>query len=123
MRSSSPWMCGSTGTGAPVGSEERVDAGLGAADEQLLDLAGAFVERHHAGVPEVLLGRMLVDVPRAAVDLDRVVRGAYGGLGREELRLRGGYAEGLTTVDQVGTAPHQQARGVGVHGHVGDQLL
>src|SRR4051812_1525100 len=47
--------------------QERAHTGLGATDEQLLDLAGAFVERHHPRVPQVLLHRVLVDVAVAAV--------------------------------------------------------
>src|SRR6476659_2044768 len=88
--------------GWAVGSDEGVDAGLGAADQQLLDLAGAFVEGHHAGVAEVLRAAVLLDVAGAAVDLDAVVGGPHGGLGGEELGLGRGGAEGLATVDEVG---------------------
>src|SRR6478736_2525363 len=57
-----------------------------AADDQLLDLAGAFVERHHPGVAQQLADRVLVDVAVAAEDLEGVVGCADGGLGGEELR-------------------------------------
>ena len=57
----------------------------GAADDQLLDLRGALVERRHAHVAEVALDRVVVDVARAAVDLDRLVRAPHRGLGREVL--------------------------------------
>ena len=48
--------------------------GHGAADDQLLDLGRALVERRHAGVAQVALDRVVVDVARAAVHLDRRVR-------------------------------------------------
>src|SRR5437588_1093903 len=54
---------------------ERVLAREGAADDELLDLAGPLVQRGHAGVPQVLPHRVLVDVAVAAVHLDRGVRG------------------------------------------------
>ena len=38
-------------------SAEGADARLGAADDELLDLGRAFVERHHPCVPEVLRDR------------------------------------------------------------------
>ena len=45
----------------------------GAADDQLLDLRGALVERRHARVAQVALDRVVVDVAGAAVHLDRDV--------------------------------------------------
>ena len=56
-----------------------------AADDQLLDLRGALVERRHAHVAEEALDREVVDVARAAVDLDRVVGAPDRRLGREVL--------------------------------------
>ncbi len=55
------------------GSDEGVDAGLGAADEKVLDLAGVLVEGHHTGVAHVFLDGVLIDVPVAAEGLDRQV--------------------------------------------------
>ncbi len=68
---------------------ERVDAGHRAADDQLLDLRGALVERRDAHVAEALLDGMVVDVARAAVDLDRGVRALHRRLGGVELGDRG----------------------------------
>src|SRR5262245_58947597 len=69
-------------------SEECADAGFRAADEQFLDLAGALVERHDAGITQVLLHRILVDVAVAAEDLDGVVGRPDRCLAGEVLGLR-----------------------------------
>ena len=66
----------------PLGGSHRVDPGRGAADDQLLDLRRALVEGGHAGVAQVALDRIVVDVARAAVDLDRQVRALDRRLGR-----------------------------------------
>ena len=68
---------------------ERVDPGQRAADDQLLDLRGPLVQRGHAHVAEVALDRMVVDVARAAVDLDRGVGAADRRLGGVQLGDRG----------------------------------
>ena len=65
--------------------DDRVDAGRRAADDQLLDLRRALVERRHADVAEVALDRVVVDVARAAVHLDRGVRALHRRLGRVQL--------------------------------------
>ena len=52
---------------------QRVDAGLRAPDDQLLDLRRALVQRRDAHVAEVALDGVVVDVARAAVHLDRLV--------------------------------------------------
>src|SRR2546421_4709951 len=67
---------------------ERALAGQRAPDQQLLDLARAFVQRRDARVAEVLLHRELVDVAVAAVYLYRGIRRAYGHFARVVLRLR-----------------------------------
>src|SRR4051794_21336067 len=51
----------------------RVDPGRGPPDDQLLDLRGPFVKRGDAGVTQVALHRVVVDVAGAAVHLDRHV--------------------------------------------------
>jgi hypothetical protein len=68
-------------------SEEGADAGLGAPDEELLDLGGAFVERHDAGVTHVLLDRVLINVAIPTEGLDGKVCRPDRGLGREVLGL------------------------------------
>ena len=68
---------------------QRVDPGRGAADDQLLDLRGALVQRGDAGVAQVALDRVVVDVAGAAVDLDRQVRALDRGLRGKELGARG----------------------------------
>ena len=75
-------------TGSARG-RHRVDPGRVAADDQLLDLRGALVEGRDAGVAQVALDRVVVDVAGAAVDLDREVRALDRRLGRVELRDRG----------------------------------
>src|SRR5690606_24329970 len=62
-------------------SDEGADAGERAADDEFLDLAGALVQGGDTGVPQVLAGRVLVDVAVAAEDLHGVVGGAHGRLG------------------------------------------
>src|SRR6478736_4530769 len=67
------------------GGDERVDPGHRAPDDQLLDLRGPLVEGRHARIAEVALDGMVVDVARAAVDLDGEVRALQRGLGRVQL--------------------------------------
>src|SRR3954453_22002815 len=59
----------------------RVDPSRVAADDQLLDLRGALVQGRDAGVAQVALDRVVVDVARAPVDLDRQVGGLNRRLG------------------------------------------
>ena len=54
--------------------DKSVDSRQRPADDQLLDLGGALVERRHRDVPEIALDRVVVNVAGAAVDLDRGVR-------------------------------------------------
>src|ERR671938_310549 len=63
-------------------THEGVGTGERSPDDQLLDLARAFVERRHARVAEVLADRVLVYIAVAAVDLDGGVRGTDGRLAR-----------------------------------------
>src|SRR3954452_21861271 len=67
---------------------ERVLARERASDDELVDLAGALVQRGDPGVPQVLPDGGLVHVAVPAVDLDRGVRGPDGDLAREVLRHR-----------------------------------
>ncbi len=90
---------------------ERVEPGLGAPDDQLLDLRRALVERRHAHVAVVALDRVVVDVARAAVDLDREVRAVLRRLGRVELgdRRLGGRRAALV-LEEAGAVDEHAAR-------------
>src|SRR3954469_13831612 len=101
----------------------RVLARRGAADDQLLDLRGALVEGGDAGVAQVALDWVVVDVAGAAVDLDRQVRALDRRLGRVELRHRGlGRVRLLFVLQQAGTEDQHPA-GVTPEDHFGDHLL
>src|SRR4051794_26911663 len=101
----------------------RVLAGGGPADDQLLDLRGPLVQRGDAGVPQVALDRVVVDVAGAAMDLDRQVRALDRRLGRVELRDRGlGRVRLLFVLQQAG-AEDQHPAGVTLEDHFGDHLL
>src|SRR3954468_24473274 len=115
-----PSACGSS---ASATSDHRVLARHRAADDQLLDLRRSLVQRCHTSVAEVTLDGVVVDVAGAAVDLDREVRVADGGLGGEQLRNRRLGGTGPPGVLQPAGAPHEGTRGLGVDGHVGDHLL
>ena len=111
------------GPAATATRRQRVEPGLGAPDDQLLDLRGALVERGHPHVAVVALDRVVVDVARPAVDLDREVRAVLRRLGRVELRDRrlGGRRAALV-LEEAG-AVDEHPRGVGLHAHVGDHRL
>src|ERR1700738_4747106 len=66
---------------------EGVDTGERAADDEFLDLTGAFVQRHHPGVPQVFADRIFVDIAIAAVDLNGGVGAPDGDLAGEQLGL------------------------------------
>src|ERR1700674_3392338 len=67
------------------GGHERVDPRHRPSDDQLLDLRGPLVEGGDAHVSEVALDRVVVDVPSAAMNLDRRVRALHRRLGRMQL--------------------------------------
>ena len=94
-----------------------------AADDQLLDLRGALVEGGDAGVAQVALDRVVVDVAGAAVDLDRQVRALDRRLGRVELGDRGLHRVRLAFVLEHAGAVDQHPAGVALEDHVGDHLL
>ena len=71
----------------------------------------------------VALDRVVVDVARAAVDLDRRVRAADRRLGGVQLGDRGLGRVRLAGVLQVAGAPHEHPSGVGLDRHVGDHRL
>ncbi len=68
-----PWVSVRTRSAIRRRGSQRVDPRRVAADDQLLDLRGALVQRGDPGVAQVALDRVVVDVARAAVDLDRGV--------------------------------------------------
>src|SRR3954453_20537474 len=104
-------------------SGESGHAGESAADEQLLDLRRALVERGHPGVAEQLADDKLVDVAVATVHLDGVVGRADADLGGVVLRLRRGKRVLLAAHLEVGHAPGNQPSCLGLGRRVGDQLL
>src|SRR5438552_4491129 len=57
-------------------------------DDELLDLARAFVQRCHARITKILADRIFVHVAVTAVNLHRGLRGAHGGLAGVVLRDR-----------------------------------
>src|SRR4051794_4122815 len=114
-----PTTRGATG----LRGDERVQAGLGAPDDELLDLGGALVERRHAHVAEVALDRVVVHVARAAVDLDRLVGAALRRLGGVELGDRGLRGRGPASILEEAGAPHEHPRRVGLDPHLGDHRL
>src|SRR5579884_491048 len=84
-------------------------AGQRPADDQLLDLARAFVQRRHPRVAQVLPDRILVDVTVPAVHLHRGVRGADGDLARVVLGHRRLEGVRLAAVGERGGPPDQEA--------------
>src|SRR3954469_23894889 len=97
-------------------SGESGHAGERAADEQLLHLRGAFVERGYPGVAEQLADDELVDVAVAAVHLNGVVGGAHTDLRGVVLRLRCGQRVLLTARLEVGDPPRHQPGRLGLGG-------
>src|SRR4051795_2595612 len=102
---------------------ERVDAGGGAPDDELLDLRRALVEGRDADVAEVTLDRVVVDVARAAVHLDRGVRALDRRLCCVELRDRRLGRVRLARVFEVPGPPDEHPGRVGLQDHVGDHRL
>ena len=117
------------GIGAPSGAWLKLGTSAlipvsGAPDDQLLDLRGALVQGRHADVAEVALDRVVVDVARAAVDLDRGVGAARPPpRSRTAWRSRSPSCSGLPGVLEEAGAPDEHPRGVGLHHHVGDHRL
>src|SRR6266511_6082101 len=107
----------------PNPSAERVLAGERASDDELLDLAGAFVQGRDAGVAQVLPDGVLVDVAVPTVDLHGRVRRPNGDLAREVLGHRRVQSVGFAPVGHGCDSTQEQPRGVHLDRHVGDQLL
>src|SRR3954468_9524304 len=105
------------------GGDEGIDPGLRAADDELLDLRGALVERRHAHVAEVALDGVVVGVARAAVQLDRLVGAVLRGLGRVELGDRGLRGRRPALVLEEPGAPHEHPRRVRLDPHLRDHRL
>src|SRR5215208_6166000 len=91
-----------------------------ARDHQALDLRGALEDRVDLCVAVHALYGVLARVAVAAEDLDRPLGRPDGDLPRLQLRHRAlGRVEVLARATHPRGAPHEQARGVDLHLHVG----
>src|SRR5690242_2142034 len=98
-----------------------VHARDGAGDDQALDLRGAFEDRVDLRVAVPPLDRELADVAVAAEDLDRLLGGPYRDLTGLELAHRAlAGLERLAVARHPARAPHEHARRVDLHAHVGE---
>src|SRR3954466_9806257 len=100
----------------PDSSGESGHARQRTADQQLLHLRGAFVERGDPRVAEQLADDELVDVAVAPVHLPGVVGGAHTDLRGLLLRLRCGQRVLLTARLEVGDPPRHQPGRLGLGG-------
>src|SRR6185295_10509931 len=92
----------------------------GSADDELLDVARAFVDLGHAHVPPQALDREIGDVAVAAVDLDRIRAHALGHLGGKKLGHRRLLDAGRARVAQPRRVQVELARGLDAGRHVGE---
>src|SRR5579875_1163964 len=81
-------------------------------DDHLLDLVGALADGEDLRVAVEAADRVLLDVPVAAVDLDRLLGRADGEPAGLQLRLGGGQPEWPALVLQPGGAVREQPRGL-----------
>ena len=93
-----------------------------AADDDAHDLVRALEDLVHAQVAHDLLDAVVVQVAVAAVQLQRLVRDAESGVGRESLR-HGALHRGIRSllVEGVRGIPHQRPRRVQLGRHVGER--
>src|SRR5471030_1230422 len=94
-----------------------------AGDQQLLDVAGAFVDLADAHVAVDALDRKVGHVAVAAVDLDRVRADALGHLGGEQLGHRRLFQTRQSGILHRGRVLDQLARRFDLRGHVGQAEL
>ena len=94
-----------------------------APDDQLLDLAGAFVEAGDATIAPEAFGFIFVRETVAAVDLDRHIRIALGCLGGIIFGHRDRYGAHFALVLHIAGLVDQQPSGFGVHGHLCQHIL
>ena len=118
------------GPGADDADDHRAPAGTSAlmpvtdaADDELLDLRGALVERRHARVAEEALDRDGRRRSPSRRGPGSPVRAPDRGLGREELGDRRLGRRRAPGVLQRARALHEQPGGVGADDHVGEHLL
>src|SRR5687768_14918344 len=90
----------------------------GPADDQALDVVGAFVDLRDAYVPPVTLDRKVRDVAVAAVHLDRVRAHGFRHLGGEQLRHRSFLQAGLPGIAQPRRVQVELTRCFHLRGHV-----
>src|SRR5436190_13323209 len=92
-----------------------------ARDDESLDLRRSLVELEELCIAHELLDGVLLHVAVAAEDLDGVCRHLHRGVGGEAFRIRGLERRALAPIQQPGGLPRQQAGGLDLGGHVGDQ--
>src|SRR5205823_3538925 len=81
-----------------------------ACNYNLLNLGRALVNLRDLGVAEQSLDRIVLDVPVAAEDLDRLRRGEHRGLARQELGHRAELRDVLAAILGRRREVHQRAR-------------
>ena len=94
-----------------------------AGDDRALDLVGAFVDLGDLGVAVEALDLEAPDVAAAAEDLHGVGALRHRHVAGEALGHRAGDGGALAGIEALGRIAHQQARGLDVLGHVGEQPL
>src|SRR5262245_53366516 len=94
-----------------------------ARDHEALDLGRSLVDLEERRVAHELLDRELLDVPVAAEDLDGIGRDLHARVRREALRHRRveGRPAAVADVEHPARLPDEQARGLDLRRHVGDQ--
>src|SRR6476660_8149024 len=89
MTTASRSGCRAAARSSSCGSSEATLEPQAARDDLALHLGGAGVERARQCVTQLALDRVLLHVAVAAVDLERVERGAHVGFAHEQLGHRG----------------------------------
>src|SRR6185503_1247717 len=107
----------------PPTSADGVDAEQLASDDELLDLRRTLGERQMAEIAIEPLHRELARIAVPAVHLDRELRDAQAGLGREELRLRGLEHGLVAAFDRRGGSVGHQPTRLREIGHFRDHRL
>src|SRR5687767_3657134 len=89
-----------------------------ARNDETLDLTRSLSDLADLRVAEHALDGILLGIPVAAVDLDRLDRGPHGQLRTEQLRHRGRLAERLTTLCEPGRMVDEMLPCLDFRGHV-----
>src|SRR3954454_15360348 len=90
-------------------------------NHEALDLGRSLVDLEELRVAHQLLDGVLLHVPVAAEDLDRVGRDLHRGVGCEPLRVRRLERRSLALVEEPRGLPGEQARSLDLGGHVRNQ--